>query len=520
MSVRAPSPSLERRVSIARAPSGPGSYGLPAGSSGGFQSPFYGKPIISPTKFLAHPVPPRIDSLPTTGRPPLRPLQRTPSLARPPSPGPSATHTLPVRRPSDAFPARDPSREASLAPGHYAPAGQSPSPTSPPTASHYHARPTLASTIQRDPPPYRPTVAMPTRELAASMPARVSSDAGRRMIGLSNLGNTCFMNSVLQCLACTPDLVDYILSGKYREDSRNRSALVEAFAETVRELCTKTIGAVVPHRLKAEIGRRAPQFVGYSQQDAQELLRFLLDGLHEDLNRATTKPSEIGQLPDDLTPDEVSRRSQENYRRYASSVVTDLFVGHTRSTLTCLTCRHVSVSVEPMWDLSLPIPARATGFAPDSVNLSDCLSAFTSVETLDGDEMAWCSRCRQPRACTKQLLVERLPRVLVLHLKRFSYTTRTRSKINTEVFFPLEELDMTPYLHRRGPSPAVYDLFAVSNHMGGLGGGHYTAYGRFPGQRQWHLFNDSNVTEAPPSAVRGMHAYVLFYVQRQSVASY
>lgn len=343
----------------------------------------------------------------------------------------------------------------------------------------------------------------------------------RKFKGLSNLGNTCFMNSILQCLSSTPGLAEYFLSRKYEEDVPKVSRLVDSFAEVIDELWTRAIGgAVVPLSLKTEIGRRAPQFVGYSQQDSQEFLRFLVDGLHEDTNMAKLRPSQVPRIPDGLAGEEVARMAQENYRQYAVSYMSDLFSGHTRSTLTCLECGFESVTVEPMWDLSVPVVDSRDTYGRDiTCSLVECLQSFVTAETLDGNEMPTCERCRQRRRSTKALRVERLPQILVLHLKRFSYTIRSRAKISTEVRFPLQSLDMAPYTtqHQRH-QPALYDLFAVSNHSGGLGGGHYTAYCCYPGG-SWHHFNDSSVSECDASSVRGPQAYVLFYRRKLPASS-
>ena len=83
--------------------------------------------------------------------------------------------------------------------------------------------------------------------------------------------------------------------------------------------------------------------------------------------------------------------------------------------------------------------------------------------------------------------------VLVVHLKRFSYTSRLRDKLTAQVDFPLKGLDLSSHVLRTQEVPPVYDLYAVSNHMGGLGGGHYTAYAKQPGTEDWYCFDDTSV---------------------------
>merc|ERR1712152_8236 len=104
--------------------------------------------------------------------------------------------------------------------------------------------------------------------------------------------------------------------------------------------------------------------------------------------------------------------------------------------------------------------------------------------------------------------------VLVIHLKRFSYNRYWRDKIDTVIDFPTKGLDMTQYVINSQHGVAIYDLLAVSNHYGGMGGGHYTAYGKNKIDGNWYYFDDSSVTQTNEEAVVTKAAYVLFYQRR------
>ncbi|XP_074040333.1 ubiquitin specific protease 2 isoform X3 [Leptinotarsa decemlineata] len=333
--------------------------------------------------------------------------------------------------------------------------------------------------------------------------------------GLKNIGNTCFMNSVIQCLSNTRWLLEYLKKDAYMKDintsiSSMKGALIKAFAEVIKELWSEDSSDRVVNTvsLKSQIQRFAPRFMGYAQQDAQEFLRYLLEGLHEDVNRITEKPKPIiTEIDEKLSDNEKAQESWLRYLRMDNSKIVDNFVGQLKSTLRCTHCGHSSVTFDPFWDLSLPIPQR-TG----QLRLSQCLDSFTREETLDGDEKPTCSRCKERRKCTKSLSIHKFPRILVIHLKRFSPTERFRGKLNVAIDFPLEGLDMSNYA-ADNVAPFRYNLYALSNHSGTTYSGHYTAYCRHPYTGTWHEYNDSRVSPISPKSLVSGEAYVLFYEQ-------
>ncbi|KAJ3216845.1 ubiquitin carboxyl-terminal hydrolase [Dinochytrium kinnereticum] len=141
------------------------------------------------------------------------------------------------------------------------------------------------------------TMTLPKRTDALQYLFRKQPASPRGLVGLANLGNTCFMNSILQCIFSSELLTGYFLSGDHKADINSKSPLkgqlATAFGEAVREIMKYAgdSGKIYnPSNLKRYVEYWAPQFTGYNQQDAQEFLRFMLDGLHEDLNRILTRP--------------------------------------------------------------------------------------------------------------------------------------------------------------------------------------------------------------------------------------
>lgn len=153
-----------------------------------------------------------------------------------------------------------------------------------------------------------------------------------------------------------------------------------------------------------------------------------------------------------------------------------------------------------------------------TVQLQECIELFTTVETLEEENPWYCPTCKRHQLATKKLDLWSLPEVLIIHLKRFSYTKYSREKLDTIVEFPLRDLDFSGFLLKKTVNstepPCPYDLISVSNHYGGLRDGHYTSYARNKDNGQWYYFDDSKVTYAREEQIVTSAAYLLFY-QRQ-----
>uniref|UniRef100_A0A673HUJ8 Ubiquitin carboxyl-terminal hydrolase 15 n=1 Tax=Sinocyclocheilus rhinocerous TaxID=307959 RepID=A0A673HUJ8_9TELE len=609
------------------------------------------------------------------------------------------------------------------------------------------------------------------------------SDPGRRaeragLCGLSNLGNTCFMNSATQCLSNIPPLTEYFLKDQHQDELNQdnllgmKGEIAKAYAELIKQLWSGKCSYVTPRPFKTQVGQFAPQFSGYQQQDSHELLAFLLDGLHEDLNRIRKKPY-IQLMDADGRPDKVvAEEAWENHIKRNDSIIVDIFHGLFKSTLVCPECSKISVTFDPFCYLTLPLPTRKerslevylvwldplakptqykltvpkvgcisdlcaslsalsgvpaekmvvtdiynhrfhrifssnenlssimdrddiyvrledtqhvlipvhlrekykqSGFnhtstplfgqpfllsvprsvsedklynllllrlwyllarlarlagemetdepddessqdqelpsendnspSEDSVGLGDnelengvdpgrapaltaqkkrlftfqfnnmgksdasfikgeirfdedhmrlsgakpsrygtepvdfdkhesmeykpqkksffklkdCIELFTTKEKLGADDPWYCPDCKQHQQATKKLDLWSVPPVLVVHLKRFSYSRYMRDKLDSLVDFPLRDLDMSEFLINPSAGPSRYDLIAVSNHYGGMGGGHYTAYAKNKEDQKWYNFDDSSVSPSSEEQTVSKAAYVLFYQRQDTV---
>lgn len=183
--------------------------------------------------------------------------------------------------------------------------------------------------------------------------------------GIHNIGNTCFMNSALQSLANISPLTDYFLNNEHTNEINEQNPLgtqgllVKAYATFLRSLRSGQAQAINPLPLKFVIGRFAPRFNGFAQHDSQELTAFLLDGMHEDLNRIT-KTTQNDKEEDANVCNEPKTASEawRIYKQRNNSIIVDLFHGQMKSALSCNVCKNVSIKYDPFCFLSVPIPSN------------------------------------------------------------------------------------------------------------------------------------------------------------------
>ncbi|XP_015586795.1 ubiquitin carboxyl-terminal hydrolase 20 [Cephus cinctus] len=465
--------------------------------------------------------------------------------------------------------------------------------------------------------------------------SRDFSGKPRGLVGLQNIGNTCYMNAALQALSNVPPLTHFFLDCglmvSYISKDR-KPGLSLSYRNLIKDMWNrKTRGYVIPHGILYGIRTVHPMFRGYHQHDTQEFLRCFMDQLHEELKEHIEDDREsllrlkgLGEHSSDedteldgnsssqsdgeyetcdsgvseqsSLSDEGERGTKRRYSRVSQSdkprtkftnknlkkspveesfsqpprstqnspakhrtkkqmktrsIISDIFDGKLLSSVQCLTCDRVSTRVETFQDLSLPIPSRdhidmlhqgsltpqkagpcsdvvyvtnqsgwiswllqwmRSWFWGPVVSLHDCLSAFFSADELKGDNMYSCEKCNKLRNGIKFSKVLELPEILCVHLKRFRHELMFSSKIANYVSFPLEGLDMRPYLHKECVSNVTtYDLISVICHHGTAGGGHYTCYALNTMINQWFEFDDQCVTQVSPETVKNCEAYVLFY---------
>ena len=211
----------------------------------------------------------------------------------------------------------------------------------------------------------KPPLSLYTRRVmnVANIINILSKDSSHGVCGSYNLGNTCFMNSSIACLSNCIELTYYFLCGDYEKDINRenkyglRGRLAESWAELLKEYWIGSRRTGNPSDFKDTFGHKIKRFSGYNQQDSNEFIDLFLDILNEDLNSVVNKEYiELKEKRENESDEQCSKRFWDNYLKRNDSIVTDLFCGQMKSTVTCPKCKYINITFDPFNTLNLNIP--------------------------------------------------------------------------------------------------------------------------------------------------------------------
>jgi len=333
--------------------------------------------------------------------------------------------------------------------------------------------------------------------------------------GLTNLGNTCFLNASLQVLNHTYELTEFLRSEKHVKNLKTMmpdSIILTELIDLQNVMWTNN-GIVSPnkfvynvHKLATEKGKEL--FTGWAQNDMPEFLLFMIECMHNSISRSINMRI-LGNVEND-----VDKMATECYKMlkhvYSTeySEIMEMFYGIYVSEIASSNGQTIhSIKPENFFMLDLPIPSV-------SASLIDCLDAFTQVEILDKDNAWYNENTGQKEDIRKRITFWSLPKILVITLKRFSPCGQY--KMDNTIPFPLRDLDLSKYVSGYNPSQYMYDLYGVCNHGGGVQGGHYTSFVK-NAKNEWIHYNDTSVDIINETSIITSKAYCLFYRKKNNL---
>lgn len=330
---------------------------------------------------------------------------------------------------------------------------------------------------------------------------------GKGLSGLKNLGNTCFINSIIQIISHTYELNHFLSNSSYETKlNKNIDSLLLIEWDKLRQQLWKKNAAVSPNKFiktiqEISIYKKIDTFAGFAQNDTSEFLLFLIDCFHNALCRKVSMEIKgDAKIETDKIAITCFKTIKQMYETNYSEML-NLFYGSHISIIRDVNHNIKSMISEPFFILNLPIPP--TNKSP---TLLDCFDLYVSSEILEGDNAYYDETSKEKIKAYKKIDFWNLPDIIVIVLKRFNSSNRKKQIL---VDCPLENLDLSKYIVGYNPEKYKYDLYGVCEHSGSVLGGHYTAQVK-TANNNWYKFNDMFVTPSNKNIITSS-AYCLFY---------
>ena len=340
------------------------------------------------------------------------------------------------------------------------------------------------------------------------------------LVGLNNVGSTCFMNATLQCLLHIPELSQYFLN-EYPKDGnilknknyyiRTKGNLSDAYYDVVngvdiksKEVTNIGYNSYSPKYFKQILGKYNLQFSRYEANDSKDLILYLLQTFHEELNYFGDKMVPKNFLP----PNNTLRVESYNYFNCSYNLtnfskISLLFYGTYENVITCLKCQTNYFSYQKFEYISF----STYKYRNNTFDIMKGFEDFERKQKLIGDNKYFCNRCRKLENAEIFSKIIDLPQYLILNIDY------GKNKVNDvrDLKFGYE-IDLKPFLSSYNGQKTKYRLVAVCTHIGYSGAtGHYIAFCLNKKNGIWYNFNDSSCRPCDKSALYNFSPYLLIY---------
>ena len=331
--------------------------------------------------------------------------------------------------------------------------------------------------------------------------------------GLTNLGNTCFINTCVQILSHSYELNDIFENEIYKEKLNNThdSALFIEWNNLRKMLwqenCIISPGRFIKSVQKLSAIKNNVHFTGNAQNDLPEFLLFIIDSFHNSLRREVSMKI-VGKetTKKDKLATECFQMVKNMYTKEYSEIWNIFYGIHVSQIKSLEKEQLLSRTPEPFFMINLPIPSNIK-----EPSIMDCFSLYVEGEKLTGENAWYNENKKEKQDVVKNIRYWSLPKILVIDFKRFN---QKGVKNQSLVTFPLENLNLSKYVIGYKKDTYKYDLYGVANHSGGALGGHYYAYVK-NANGKWYTFNDTSVSIInETNNIISPKAYCLFYRKR------
>ena len=327
-------------------------------------------------------------------------------------------------------------------------------------------------------------------------------------LGLDNIGATCYMNATLQCLCNVIQLQKFFMNNTR---FNSHAKLSKAFSIVMQNLydTKKNKKSYSPNNFKEIISKMNPLFQGIAANDSKDLILFIFEKIHEELNICNNYNNSEQNLPYEL---QIFRR---NYYSNNSSIIEKTFYYEIQTINQCSTCKNqvINYSIQnlvifPLEKIRLNcIKKYPNGFS--YVTLQECFEQISYPEFMQGMNEIYCNKCCNTSTSLNQTFMNTCPEIMTIILNRGK-----GNEYDVEFDFPLR-IDINNYVNFKN-NGTIYDLIGVLVHIGDSSmSGHFFAFCKSNIDNNWYLYNDSIVSKCTDNYEyeiknKGL-PYVLFY---------